>query len=586
MIGQQVSRFRILSPLGAGAMGEVYLAEDQVLGRMVAIKFLARELLADPSALSRFRHEARNAAELSHSGIASLFEFGTLDDRPYIVLEYVPGETLSARLRRGKLAVDEVTRIGRLLAEALAAAHARKIIHRDLKPGNVMVLPDGSTKILDLGLSTKTDATRLTRSGVIPGTIAYMSPEQLSGNPADARSDLWSLGVVLYECLVGQLPFEAESAIGTLTRILSEDLVPVREHRRGIPTILDQTVARCLQKDPELRFQHADELAAQLRMLESQLKVPVIPAGIRRSKRHPSGRTMVIVGASITLISLIGVTTWRALSNGRAPRVENQAGLPREAAPMVVLPFTATGSESSQSMVQGVRGLLISYLDAYVPTRCVDVRLVDDALQVQSAEPINERRAQAFLARVGAERLLRGSLAVVGSSVHLEARLTVRTGKRTVSITRAAEGRVDELSQVVEYMARQLVVASFAGTDHVRLELSALDTPPLEALTSFQAGVSDESSASAADSYSRATQIDSAFALAWLHLASAQSGLGQAEPAASAFNRVLALGDRLGRRDRFMLEAFTAAMEVDIDRSERCYRQVLAEYPNDSEACV
>ena len=277
MIGRQVSRFRILDRLGAGGMGEVYLAEDQDLKRKVAIKFLVREMASDPAALARFRHEAQNAAELSHPGINALLEFGTYEGQPFLVLEYVPGETLSARIARGPIPVEQVLSIGRLMAEALAYSHGRKIIHRDIKSTNVMLTPDGGVRILDLGLSRKPGATRITESGVNPGTIAYMSPEQMSGDPADERSDIWSLGVVLYECLIGRLPFEAESVVGTMNKVMSEDAIPPINIRRGIPAGLSQVVERCLQKDPAIRFQHVDEVAAQLRLFESHVRVPVMP---------------------------------------------------------------------------------------------------------------------------------------------------------------------------------------------------------------------------------------------------------------------------------------------------------------------
>ena len=197
-IGQSVSHYKILRKLGHGGMGDVYLAENTRLGLRVALKFLAAQLTRDPKAIKRLEHEARAVAELSHPNISRIYDIEEADGHRFLVLEYLEGETLADRIQRGPLSIEETVRIGTALAAGLTHAHAHGVVHRDIKAPNVMITRDGSVKIMDFGLARMPDATRLTESGEWLGTVPNMSPEQASGTTADARSDLWSLGVVLY----------------------------------------------------------------------------------------------------------------------------------------------------------------------------------------------------------------------------------------------------------------------------------------------------------------------------------------------------------------------------------------------------
>ena len=288
MIGETVSHYRVLRHLGAGGMGDVYLAENLRLGLKVALKFLPTELIRDRQALQRFRTEARASAELSHPHIAQIHDLEEEDGRPFLVLEYLEGETLRDRVSQGPLPIEEVLRIGKALADGLTHAHAKGIVHRDIKGANVMLTPDGGVKILDFGLARHVDATHVTRTGAILGTVAYMSPEQVEGKEADARSDLWSLGVVLYECLTGKLPFEGESSRSVMHGIASTPPPPPTALRTGIPLELEQVVLRCLEKDPTLRYQHADDLVAELRRIESRSSESVPSGlGVREGEARP-----------------------------------------------------------------------------------------------------------------------------------------------------------------------------------------------------------------------------------------------------------------------------------------------------------
>jgi serine/threonine protein kinase len=257
--GQRVGHYLIGEPLGEGGMGVVYRASDEKLGRAVAIKFLHR---ADDQSRARFLREARAASALDHPNIGTVYEVGDAEGAPFIVMALYEGETLRTRIRRGRLAESEIVSIAKQLCSALQAAHAAGIIHRDLKPANVMLLHDGTLKLLDFGLAklTSVDESSLTREGAILGTLAYMAPEQLKSGEVDARADLWALGAVLYEMLSGEPPFGTGPAATIVTRILTDTPAPAR----GAPRDLSAVALRLLSKDPSQRLSGAASVAQLL----------------------------------------------------------------------------------------------------------------------------------------------------------------------------------------------------------------------------------------------------------------------------------------------------------------------------------
>jgi serine/threonine-protein kinase len=264
MIGRTFGRYLVLSLLGRGGMGTVYAARDTRLGRDVALKFLPHHLAADAGAEEQLLAEARAAAALEHPNVCVVHEIGETDDgRPFIAMARYEGETLRQRLRGAPLPVDEAVGIAVQIARGLAAAHARGIIHRDVKPGNVMLTPDGTVKLLDFGIARFADAT-LTSSGATPGTVAYMSPEQTRGASLDRRSDLWSLGVVLYEMLAGQRPFRGGNEHALMEAVVNDEPEPVDALRPETPEAARRVVERLLRKDPAERYASADELLADL----------------------------------------------------------------------------------------------------------------------------------------------------------------------------------------------------------------------------------------------------------------------------------------------------------------------------------
>src|SRR5271163_4053074 len=275
--GMKLGPYEILSPLGAGGMGEVYRAKDTRLGRTVAIKILPSQSSSDPILKQRFEQEAKIISGLNHPHICVLYDVGHQSGTDFLVMECLEGETLAKRLEKGPLPLDQVLKLGMQIADALDKAHRSGVVHRDLKPGNIMLTPTGA-KLLDFGLAkataplsnaaTLTAATRnspVTEQGTIVGTFQYMSPEQIEGRELDGRSDIFSFGAVLYEMLTGQRAFSGKSALSVASAIVEREPVPLRELRPLTPPALDHAIRRCLEKDPEQRWQTARDLAIELR---------------------------------------------------------------------------------------------------------------------------------------------------------------------------------------------------------------------------------------------------------------------------------------------------------------------------------
>ncbi|MGD9561821.1 MAG: protein kinase [Pyrinomonadaceae bacterium] len=278
-IGEKLSQYTIVSTIGSGGMGEVFLAEDTKLGRRVALKFLAAEFASDPEHLARFVREARASSALNHPNICTIYEINDAAMPPFIAMEFIDGETVAGMIRRRRRSVRESIDLIIQAADALAEAHSKGVVHRDIKPANIVVNKQGRLKVLDFGLAKRVfsndgplDARFLTNAGVVLGTASYMSPEQARGLEVDHRSDIWSLGVCLYEMLTGVLPFEGETAADTFAAILTREPVAPSTLVREIPGQLDEIVLRMIRRMKEHRFQSAEDLIKGLRSLRSELE--------------------------------------------------------------------------------------------------------------------------------------------------------------------------------------------------------------------------------------------------------------------------------------------------------------------------
>ena len=327
MIGKKLGHYEIIEQIGAGGMGEVYRARDVRLDRIVAVKVLPSHFAEDPERRQRFEREARTISSLSHPNICTLHDLGHENGTHYIVMEYLEGETLSERLHGGPLPMNEVLRFGAAIAEALDRAHRAGIVHRDLKPGNVMLTPDG-VKLLDFGLAKATDRvdnssslivtqpgteaspdTPLTAEGTILGTFQYMAPEQLEGAEADNRSDIFAFGSVLYEMATGRKAFQGKSQASLIASILEREPPPISSVHALTPPAFDHVVGKCLAKNPDDRWQSAQDIAGQLRWVAEESSRAGVPkvVSVRRKNRE---RLAWGVAAVATLAAAAAVALW------------------------------------------------------------------------------------------------------------------------------------------------------------------------------------------------------------------------------------------------------------------------------------
>ncbi len=334
-----VDQFRIERKVGAGGMGEVYLAEDTQLNRRVALKFLSPQLMSESDHRQRFEREAFAAAQLDHPHIVGIHSIGEWNGRPYLVMPYVDGQTLSAAIQNGPLPVATAVAYARAIADGLKAAHGAGIVHRDVKPGNILIDTSGRPRIVDFGLAAVTEADQLTRTGSTLGTFSYMSPEQVAGQTIDARSDLFSLGIVLYEMLAGENPFRRDNAAATLQAVAEAKPTPLDQQQRNIPSALAAVVTQLLAKDTSRRFQSADELIAAL----DNAQLAAAPAG------SPTKNPTAWIGVAAAVLSVVAVT-WFLVSRSNQPRNE----VTDQRMMLAVLPFDNLGAASEDYFADGM----------------------------------------------------------------------------------------------------------------------------------------------------------------------------------------------------------------------------------------
>jgi eukaryotic-like serine/threonine-protein kinase len=408
-----VSHYALLEPLGRGGMGRVFKARDRRLNRLVAVKFLPDDLADDPEALRRFEREARTASSLNHPHICTIHDFGEEDGRPYIVMELVEGETLEERLGDGRVSPGDALRWGIQIADALETAHTRGIVHRDVKPSNIMIDERGNAKVLDFGLARfftdDTLATRETMAGAVLGTIPYMAPEQLSGKDADARTDLFALGVVIHTMFSGRHPFLRETTAATVRAILEEKPSPLTES----PS-MDRVLKKLMAKDPARRPSSAAEAARELARIE--IRLPRDPPPAARLPVSSGLAIVLVLFLSVLLLSLVGLVDtpfdrWFTDS----PRIESLA----------VLPFENLSHPDDEWLAAGMTDATIARLSEIeglrVPSRTTIMRYRDSGLSLSR-----------IARELKADAIVEASVQVSGDEVFCRVRLIERTGERTL----------------------------------------------------------------------------------------------------------------------------------------------------------
>jgi serine/threonine protein kinase/tetratricopeptide (TPR) repeat protein len=594
MLGRQVSRYRVVSHLGHGGMGEVYLAEDPSLGRKVALKFLPAARAGDEEARRRLLREAQAAASLDHPFICKIYEvgLGTGDDAPFIAMEYVTGRTLKDRLTEGPMPVLDAARLAAEVAEAVHFGHERGIVHRDLKPSNILITPDGHAKVMDFGVakritpgSADDDATALagtTATGEVVGTPAYMSPEQLSGKPVDARSDVFAFGLVLYEMLTGAHPYRKSSAFLTATAILHEPEPSLAERIPDAPPLLDHVIRRCLAKDPGLRYGSLREVHIELAAVAGGSTTWTVPVPVKQRNRR-----WVAALAGLVLVAG-GLAAWRWWDV--LPFSQNALAF-KERDWIVLSDFENLTNDPvfdrSLRLALEVGIAQSQFVNVFPPSRIQEAL---QRMQRQKIDRFDEALASEVAVREGVKGVLACSIAEVGNVYSITARLIdphSRAAVLTESESASSKEQVLASLDALATRVRRKLGESFQGLSSQGVPLPRATTASLQALKLYADSFRMTGDRAGEGLLLEAIKIDPDFALAHAELGRAYY-LNPAKEwrvaAEQHYVKALSQVDRLTLRERLWITASAEDSRGNRQGAVDSYRAYLERYPDETRA--
>jgi eukaryotic-like serine/threonine-protein kinase len=600
LVGRTVSRYGIVAKLGGGGMGIIYKAKDLELGRFVALKFLPDEFADDEKAIERLRREARAASALDHPNICVVHEIGKEDNRLFIVMEFLDGVTLKHRIESSRdashrLQNEEIVSMAVEIADALDAAHAKGIIHRDIKPANIFITHRGQIKVLDFGLAkvrdvpsergsvdvaeaTVTIQEHLTGAGNVVGTVSYMSPEQVRGKDLDARTDLFSLGVVLYEMGTARLPFSGETLGSTFEAILNRTPVPASRSNADLSPELERIIDKCLEKDRDLRYQHASEIRADLQRLKRATGTAA--ADTASPARSSRARLKFSIGAGLAIVAL-SVAGYSYFH--RPPKLTNKDTI-------VLADFTnTTRDEVFDDTLKQALAVDLSQSPFLNILSEEKVRGTLGEMTRPANAPLTPELAREVCQRTGSKAYLAGSIAALGTQyvISLQA-FNCASGDVLAREQVNAPAKEQVLSALGKAASklRNEVGESLNSVQQFDVPLEEATTNSLEALKAYSLGLkigSEKGDTAEIPFIERAIELDPSFAMAYAELSGIYENLNQPSLSALYIKKAFDLRDRVTELEKFAITGlYYDGFTGDVEKARREYEMWAKVYPRDS----
>ena len=567
-------------------MGVVYKAEDLKLKRTVALKFLPPELTLDPEANKRFTSEAQTASSLQHHNICTIHDIdATPEGGLFLVMDLYEGETLKKKIDRGPLAVDEALEIALQIAQGLAKAHEQGIAHRDIKPANIFVTNDGVVKILDFGLAKLKGTVRLTKTGTTPGTVAYMSPEQVKGEEVDTRTDLWSLGILLYEMVTGQLPFKSEYQEGLVYGIVHQSHLPMARSDGTLSNELERIIDKALEKNPDNRYQSADEMIEDLRRAKKESgvtgKVRVHRPWTRRT------RTRLIAALGVLAVLIAAYVFIR-------PMIEDQS-LTANPIPIAVVAFVnQTGEKSNDNLRELIPDLLITKLEQSKYLRVTTLERMRDLLKQMgkgNVDVVDKELGFEACRKDGVGLIVLGSFGKIGDMFFTDAKVYDVSNKQLVTsasdkgkgVESILESQIDNIGKEI---ARQLL--SDKRVQQSQIRVAEITTTSVDAYNYFLLGKTDYEKFywnEARKVLEKAVSLDSTFAAAYLYLGRNYDALNDSKQRDAAYEKARTFAPKAPEKERLYIETAVAfGLEKDSEKGLRLLKQMVDKYPREKYA--